>query len=230
MTFCRHQMWGGGSQKDFLLPLHRLDQPCSGIQMYGKTSKAASRVQSKWKEVAKLYICVLHHNNDKVLRQLQRLSSLGAPGGKDRPAWYRLGGYLQTSKRTVTLHRHSLKSEQQRSEIHWRYLKRRSKYYSPIAVMTQQGHRHMIRALLGQACPIAGDLRYGSQEALPDQSVALHSFALQLPLSLQLGSVEPGRIFQAEVPEMWEKWFGISQEAIGKELGDIARILELKLM
>jgi hypothetical protein len=41
---------GGGSRKDFLKPLHRINQPCSGVLLLGKTSKAASRITTLWKK------------------------------------------------------------------------------------------------------------------------------------------------------------------------------------
>lgn len=52
---------GGGSQNNFLLPLHRIDQPCTGIMILGKTSKAASRITTLWKQkhVEKEYACVV---------------------------------------------------------------------------------------------------------------------------------------------------------------------------
>merc|ERR1740124_1823499 len=55
---------GGGSKKTFLIPLHRIDQPCSGIMFFAKTSKAASRVTKIWKRrlVEKCYYCVLENS------------------------------------------------------------------------------------------------------------------------------------------------------------------------
>lgn len=52
---------GGGSQSDFLLPMHRLDQPCSGCILYAKTSKAATRITTAWKQgkVIKEYWCIV---------------------------------------------------------------------------------------------------------------------------------------------------------------------------
>ena len=60
LTYCQEQNWGGGSQGQFLLPLHRLDQPCSGVLLFGKTSKAASRIQTQWQQIRKIYHCVVH--------------------------------------------------------------------------------------------------------------------------------------------------------------------------
>jgi 23S rRNA-/tRNA-specific pseudouridylate synthase len=45
MTHLQRCKLGGGSQQTYLKPLHRLDQPCSGIMLWGKTTKAASRLQ-----------------------------------------------------------------------------------------------------------------------------------------------------------------------------------------
>ena len=49
LTHLQQRGLGGGSKKDFLVPLHRIDQPCTGILLFGKTSKAASRVTKVWK-------------------------------------------------------------------------------------------------------------------------------------------------------------------------------------
>lgn len=53
---------GGGSQRHFLKPLHRLDQPCSGILLLGRTTKAASRIQSQWSTVHKVYYVMVHND------------------------------------------------------------------------------------------------------------------------------------------------------------------------
>jgi 23S rRNA-/tRNA-specific pseudouridylate synthase len=49
LTYLQNKQLGGGSKNDFLIPLHRIDQPCTGILLFGKTSKAASRVTTVWK-------------------------------------------------------------------------------------------------------------------------------------------------------------------------------------
>ena len=48
LSFLQSQKLGGGSQKDFLSPTHRLDQPCTGALIFAKNSKAASRIQTAW--------------------------------------------------------------------------------------------------------------------------------------------------------------------------------------
>ena len=227
LNFCKRKQWGGGSHNDFLLPLHRLDQPCSGLQLYGKTSKAASRIQSRWKDVSKIYICVLDRdfaNMDKLMRLSCRALTEGA--GVDTPPWYKLEGYLKTSGRTVKITQSQATKDHHYAQIHWSILEAKTPSphdYTTIAVRTQQGRRHQIRALLSQACPIAGDLRYGALQALADQSVALHAYSLQLPLKLKLGSVEPGRRFIAKPPPQWNAWFGVGKKIIDSAIWDISK-------
>jgi 23S rRNA-/tRNA-specific pseudouridylate synthase len=43
---------GGGSNKEYLKPLHRIDQPCTGLLLYGKTTKAASRIQTLFSQMS----------------------------------------------------------------------------------------------------------------------------------------------------------------------------------
>ena len=52
LTYLCQQKLGGGSQKDYLKPLHRLDQPCSGLLLFGKTTKAASRIQPLFRKMS----------------------------------------------------------------------------------------------------------------------------------------------------------------------------------
>ena len=48
LVFLQSQKLGDGSQKDFLTPTHRLDQPCTRALIFAKNSKTASRIQSAW--------------------------------------------------------------------------------------------------------------------------------------------------------------------------------------
>ena len=48
LTFLQSQQLGGGSLQNFLNPTHRLDQPCTGVLIFAKNGKAASRVQVAW--------------------------------------------------------------------------------------------------------------------------------------------------------------------------------------
>jgi 23S rRNA-/tRNA-specific pseudouridylate synthase len=65
LSFLKNQSMGGGSLKDYLKPVHRLDQPCSGLTVFAKNSKAASRIQKAWakRQVSKEYYCVVQAEN-----------------------------------------------------------------------------------------------------------------------------------------------------------------------
>ena len=43
VTICKKEGVGGGSDGTFLLPLHRIDQPCTGAVLLAKNSKAGAR-------------------------------------------------------------------------------------------------------------------------------------------------------------------------------------------
>ena len=61
LSYLQSQSLGGGSMKDFLMPTHRLDQPCTGVLIFAKNGKAASRVQVAWskRQVKKCYWVVV---------------------------------------------------------------------------------------------------------------------------------------------------------------------------
>ena len=188
---------GGGSENNFLVPLHRIDQPCSGVMLLAKTSKAASRVTQIWKKhkVEKTYLCVLEHPLVDLADEWQLLEGW-MPRGK--------------TKGSVTIHRQP-SDELRHVSLEWRSLKR-----NLVQVKTHMGARHMVRALLAsEGHSLAGDLRYRARRGLPDSSVALHAESVTLPESFKLGSLEQ-TFFEAPMPTTWEKYFGIK----GKRGGD----------
>ncbi|KAL3938600.1 MAG: hypothetical protein SGBAC_006517 [Bacillariaceae sp.] len=229
----RDMQLGGGSNQDFLLPIHRIDQPCSGLLLLGKTSKAASRITKLWqkKQVKKLYLAAVPNST---LEQLQRNSVPNKDYGDDNE-WFTLQGTLESRK----------EGKQQRSvrispltaaaggapskkgprilSVRWKLVELpllndgmwSSNHHSMILVQTTDGARHVVRALLAQVgkCPIQGDLRYGGNNTalgvLPDQSVALHAYRIQLDPKLQLGSLSTFE-FEAPFPATWESYFGFS--------------------
>eukprot|EP00980_Cylindrotheca_fusiformis_P014347 scaffold3827_cov179-Cylindrotheca_fusiformis.AAC.11 len=224
----REMRLGGGSKQDFLLPLHRIDQPCSGILMFGKTSKAASRITKQWKKklVEKHYLAVVHSSTLGVLRRRSMpLSSLETTSGCS----HRLEGILQSrnskDQRSVLIRSpapeksESVPRDGRFVSMDWQEIALLSLVdnnpYTVVNVKTNEGARHMVRALLAQAgnCPIEGDLRYNSTAAiLPDQSVALHAHRIILDNRLQLGSLKTHE-FVAPIPNTWETYFGLGHPA-----------------
>jgi 23S rRNA-/tRNA-specific pseudouridylate synthase len=246
-TFLKERQWGGGSHHDFVLPLHRLDQPCTGVMLWGKTSKAASRIQSQWMHVHKTYLCILDNASDNTtLERLQHHSQV-IPS-HDTPGWMRLRGCMVRKKQRYRQDHHELtyvsaskgwsvqmipipqsnlhvdslllqhntnnddnmkdefpKDRYRLCEIEWSVYQHAPRLV--LEIVTHQGARHMIRALLSQCgqCPIAGDVRYQATSPLEDASVALHAYRIALPSTLKLGSLTQ-RTFTAPLPSLWKEW------------------------
>jgi 23S rRNA pseudouridine1911/1915/1917 synthase len=218
LTHLKQEKLGGGSKQDFLLPLHRIDQPCSGVLMFGKTSKAGSRITKLWKskKVSKFYLVVV---SAVKLASLRR-ESLSLDDG-----WHALNGIIQPRKskdeRSVNIQPVPLSlpyDSIRKVSIGWRTIHVDGIHspYSLLLIRTNDGARHMVRAILSQVgkCPIKGDLRYDSTtNILQDQSVALHSYRIHLDSRLQLGSLATFD-FEAPIPWSWENYFGIHRDSI----------------
>lgn len=68
---------GGGSAKNFLLPMHRLDQPCTGVLLLSKTSKAGTRTGNAFRKhlVQKDYFCVVEGDLDGMIERSEIIRS-----------------------------------------------------------------------------------------------------------------------------------------------------------
>jgi 23S rRNA-/tRNA-specific pseudouridylate synthase len=249
----RKQM-GGGSEHSYLNPLHRIDQPCSGVLLLGKTSKAAERLQPIWKQVEKTYFVVAvpkSYRGEMMLKDAtggpwKRMAGLTQPhklsgstlqqvkrqtkgwSVKMRPVLEKpeLGKRKVKSDETLdeTLEDTiQMRNGQKLCELQWRRVGIEPVFDTEaflLEIRTQQGSRHMIRALM--ACygiPVAGDKRYQATDVLGDQSVALHAYSLRLPNSLRLGDIQQ-RLFSAAIPKTWDRYFGITNEQVTQHLTD----------
>jgi len=178
LQYLVQQQLGGGSQRSFLKPLHRIDQPCSGVLLLGKTSRAASRIQTAWKHVQKTYLVVVPVPHQQQQAHLQ---------SSNEDEWKTLSGYMlrrnsphsgTTSSLSSWNHKATKKSggwsvnmipaspnnnsnnssalnmEQYRyCTLDWRCLSvfslpQQQQQYALLEIQTKQGARHMVRALL----------------------------------------------------------------------------------
>lgn len=190
LTNLQNKSLGGGSQQNFLIPTHRLDQPCSGVLIFAKNGKAASRVQVAWarRQVEKCYWVVVEGGRagrgGKLhgLELLQNRSSNLSKGG------FRLSAVIQSGKSKsrgksssgggsvvvkpvppTTRDGKNTDTDGRVCHIVWKHLMRLPDTpYSTtrhlLSVKTDTGAKHQVRALLAIAggAPIAGDLRYGN--------------------------------------------------------------------
>ena len=225
----KRQELGGGSQNDFLVPLHRIDQPCSGVLLFAKTSKAAKRITAAWKKqlVQKTYICrcsnlLLQHNSTRLEEQDEDTNN---------GDWWILEGWMkkQPGQRSVTMFS-SPEPDSRHCRLLWRRVmldddddddddNSKNNNQRFLEVRTDMGARHMIRALVSRIghSPIDGDLRYGAAHALPDKSVALHAHTVTLPPSLQLGDLTQ-RHFSSPIPDTWRSYFHTHHQQLQERL------------
>jgi 23S rRNA-/tRNA-specific pseudouridylate synthase len=242
LTRLQENRWGGGSQKDFLKPLHRIDQPCSGVVLLAKTSKAATRISKVWKDqqVHKSYLCLVQPRDidqlkaNSVFMPLRDDKDSKAHGDKinvrsdnKSVTCWKLEGYMLKRKKELEPRRSADVTDdrngvaRQSNPVGWSVImtsndprpreeaRRVFIQWQPIMpnlilVETNQGARHLVRALLAHigGCPVQGDSRYGSQGSLQDFSVGLHAHSITLPDNLQLGSTTQ-RHFEAPIPISW---------------------------
>ena len=145
--------------KVFLGLLHRLDRPVSGIILFAKTSKGASRISEQFrnKEIEKIYQAIIIGKPDK---------SRGVLINK-----------IQKSKIKNQNYNVKFKSEESKvgdSVILYYEVLKSSDKYSLLKIRIDTGKFHQIRAQLSLArMPILGDKKYGSKEAFIDQNIAL---------------------------------------------------------
>lgn len=146
----------------FLGLVHRIDRPVSGVVLFARTSKAASRLSRAFhdRRVRKTYLAVVEGSPP---RDADRLSALiGRDGARARFALEPGPGIKE-------------------AVLDYRVLERAGGL-TLVEVVPETGRHHQIRLQLsGEGCPVAGDVRYGAGEGLRDRSIALHSARLEVP-------------------------------------------------
>lgn len=144
----------------FLGLVHRLDRPVSGVMVFPRTSKAASRLtkQFKVRSVDKRYLAMVEG----------KMSGGGT-----------LINYVRKDHRKVRIvseaHPKGL-----RAELSYKVLAQVGKT-SLVDIKLATGRPHQIRVQLAkQGHPIVGDFKYGGKTELDGRNLALHSYALEI--------------------------------------------------
>jgi 23S rRNA pseudouridine1911/1915/1917 synthase len=140
----------------FLGLLHRLDRPVSGIVLFAKTSKGASRLSEQIR-------------NHEVKKEYQALVE-GMPENKNGT----LKNYLlhdeKTNRAKIFDSKHA---GALLSELSYETIEERGKN-TLFKINLKTGRHHQIRAQLAHmGHPIVGDIKYGAKKPLPDKSIAL---------------------------------------------------------
>jgi 23S rRNA pseudouridine1911/1915/1917 synthase len=140
--------------KVFLGLVHRLDWPVSGVVVFARTSKSASRLSEQWRQrsITKIYWALVHEK-------------MPLPSG-------RLISYLKKRRQRVSLTDEKHKRAQE-AALSYRTLFVRGNV-SLLEVNLHTGRKHQIRAqLAAEGCPIVGDLKYGAPDRREDGTICL---------------------------------------------------------
>ena len=157
----------------FLGVVHRLDRPVSGIVVFGRTSKGASRLSAAWRE-------------GRVDKRYLALSPLRAPLPAEAGE-LRLWQRQEVDRNVVRVLGVAADGEApphhdaKLAVTRWRVLGTDADG-TRLALEPVTGRKHQLRvACRHLGLPLAGDLKYGAEEPLPDKSVALHAWRLRVP-------------------------------------------------
>jgi 23S rRNA pseudouridine1911/1915/1917 synthase len=173
--------------------VHRLDRPVSGVVLYARTSKAASRLTREFadRHVEKIYFAVVmgapSHNEGDVVSYIERV---------------RLKARIAESESDAA----------KEAVLSYRVLARRSGL-GLMELRPRTGRHHQIRLQLAEmGCPVVGDIKYGAPGVLADRTIALHAGVLvvkhptkdvQVRLVATPPSVHPWTVFSSTIEELF---------------------------
>lgn len=150
--------------------VHRLDRPTGGVLLLARTSKAAERLSRQFQQrtVRKTYWAVAlaqpQPPQGRLTHHLLKLEGANVMKAFNQP------------KRGTT-----------EAVLDYRVLSQRGGL-SLVQVQPLTGRQHQIRVQLARiACPLAGDVKYGAPQPLPDGQIGLWAVQLQVvhPVTLQ---------------------------------------------
>ena len=145
----------------FLGLVHRLDRPVSGVVMFGRTSKGASRISEQFRQ--------------KTTRKMYRALVEGTP----EPQQARLTHYLRKEKSLKATVFPRATKDAKEALLDYEVLESFANT-SLIEIRLHTGRFHQIRAQLSFiGHPIVGDKKYGARSELPDGRIALHAQSMK---------------------------------------------------
>lgn len=164
----------------FLEAVHRIDKPVSGIVLFGKTSKALTRLHQSLREKKsrKIYLAVVEGSFQKLEGNLEH--------------------YLIHDE-----HQAAVVSSQtpnsKLARLKYRVVQQRNAF-SLLEIELETGRYHQIRVQLKEiGHPIVGDIKYGSRTPYMNGAIALHHYSLEVPHPI---SAEM-QTFKAPLPDSW---------------------------
>lgn len=168
----------------FLGIVHRLDRPVSGVMVFARTSKAASRLSEQFRS--------------RVAKKVY----WGVGLGEQRANSGAVSQWLEKDEATNRVRVLASGMRQAKQAVtRWKVLERK-----PGRVLyelePETGRPHQLRvACASLGTPLAGDLKYGAPNALADKSIGLHARALDITHPTRDERLH----FEAPAPEL-EVW------------------------
>jgi len=176
----------------FISILHRIDRPVSGVVIFGRTSKATSRLSQMFKnrEIQKSYWAIVENPPNKtsgtVINFLKKNS--------DRNKSY--------------VSHHETKGSKE-SQLSYKHIGSGDKYHF-LEVEPKTGRHHQIRATLADiGCSIKGDIKYMAKRSNKDASVCLHARKIEFihPVKKELISITA----PPPAEPIWDEFLRISE-------------------
>ena len=178
----------------FLGLVHRLDKPVSGIVLFGKTSKGASRLSEQFRNhtIQKTYHGIVvgkpKENKGVIKEQVNKIS------------FFAEGFTNKTDEELLAAIKGATKTRT--AELEYQVVKSNAKY-SLLKILPKTGRFHQIRIQMQQmGCPILGDIKYGAKSPLPDRNIALAATAI----SFKSATEEKQINLEIPLPSEWSRY------------------------
>ncbi len=184
--------------------IHRLDRPTSGLMVFAKTSKAASRMSKSFRsrDVKKYYVAIVRSVPDQSGGTLRDYLSAREIEGRVRLLATDSTSDPMTSSGREELDAHNLLSMTERkgemhnvrdakyAELAWSSICSKNRLFNEALLFIElfTGRRHQIRVQLAErGFPMLGDRRYGfsDERDLSVPTLALHACGLVFPHPVQ---------------------------------------------
>jgi 23S rRNA pseudouridine1911/1915/1917 synthase len=182
----------------FLGVVHRLDKPVSGVLLFARTSKAASRLSEQFREgvVEKTYWAIVENQREIGSRKPRDIPWVANDTGS-------LEDWLKKDEphtRVEVVPRETPGAKFARLLF---MVKGRHQGLTWLELRPHTGRKHQLRVqLASRGCPIYGDAKYGSDHPF-GAAIALHARCLTF---LHPTTKEPITL-QADLPKIWRGRF-----------------------
>jgi 23S rRNA pseudouridine1911/1915/1917 synthase len=138
---------------------HRLDRPVSGVVLFGKTTKALSRLNDMFRlgKVKKTYWAIVKKPPPKEEDEL-------------------IHWLIRNERQNKSYAYDEERPDAKQAILHYKLVACSDNYYL-LEIDLKTGRHHQIRSQLSKiGCPIKGDLKYGADRSNPDGGISLHAW------------------------------------------------------